>query len=91
MKGNIFYDVFRLYQYIRSNNVKVTTENNVVWGNFAGIPNNNDLTYAENINPEFAGPTIQEFNLDEAKGGVNYRPQNATCVDNKIGDPRWYE
>ncbi len=91
MKGNIFYDVFRLYQYIRSNNVKVTTENNVVWGNFAGIPNNNDLKYAENINPEFAGPTIQEFNLDEAKGGVNYRPQNATCVDNKIGDPRWYE
>lgn len=89
--NNIFYDVFRIYKYIGNNNTVQTAENNVVWGNFAGIPNSNDLKYAENINPEFVGPTIQEFNLDEAKGGVNYRPQNATCVDNKIGDPRWYE
>ncbi|WP_297065573.1 DUF4992 family lipoprotein [uncultured Duncaniella sp.] len=89
--NNVFYDVFRIYQYIRSTTVLTKTENNVVWGNFAGIPNNNDLKYAENINPEFVGPTIQEFNLDEAKGGVNYRPQNATCADKKMGDPRWYE
>ncbi|MDE5961764.1 MAG: DUF4957 domain-containing protein, partial [Duncaniella sp.] len=89
--NNIFYDVFRIYKYIGNNNTVQTAENNVVWGNFAGIPNNNDLKYAENINPEFVGPTIQEFNLDEAKGGVNYRPQNATCADKKMGDPRWYE
>lgn len=89
--NNVFYDVFRIYQYIRSTTVPTTTENNVVWGNFAGIPNSNDLKYAENIDPSFVGPTLLEFNLDESNGGVNYRPQNATCVDNKIGDPRWYE
>lgn len=89
--NNVFYDVFRIYQYIRSTSCPTTTENNVVWGNFAGIPNNNDLKYAENIDPDFVGPTLKEFNLDEPKGGVNYRPQNATCVQNKIGDPRWFE
>lgn len=92
MKGNIFYDVFRLYQYIRSNNVKVTTENNVIWGNYNdNVSNANDLKYADKVDPNFVGPTLQEFNLDDAKGGVNFRPQNATCVDNKIGDPRWFE
>lgn len=90
-KDNIFYDVFRIYQYIRSTSVPTTTENNVVWGNFSGIPNSNDLKYAENIDPNFVGPTLQEFNLDEAKGGVNFRPQESTCVANKIGDPRWFE
>lgn len=90
-KSNIFYDVFRIYQYIRSTSVPTTMENNVVWGNFAGIPNNNDLKYAENVDPNFVGPTLQEFNLDEAKGGVNFRPQESTCVANKIGDPRWFE
>ena len=89
-KDNIFYDVFRIYQYIRSNNVKRTTEGNVIYGPLSGI-NSNDLKYATEANPEFAGPTLLEFNLDEAKGGVNYRPQAAICVENKTGDPRWYE
>ena len=89
--NNVFYDVFRIYQYIRSTTVPTTTEHNVVWGNFEGIPSANDLKYAENIDPNFVGPTLLEFNLDEATGGVNYRPQNQTCVEFQIGDPRWYE
>lgn len=91
LKNNIFYDVNNINKYLGNNTPLRTAENNVIWGNFSGIPANNDLQYAEQIDPDFVGPTLQEFNLDEAKGGVNFRPQESTCVSNKIGDPRWFE
>lgn len=92
-KNNIFYDVFRIYQYIRSTSCPITMENNVVWfnGSENGASNNNDLKYAEAINPEFAGPTLLEFNLDLSKGGVNYLPTNGQVSALRSGDPRWYE
>lgn len=89
-QANIFYDVFRIYQYIRSTSVKTTTNDNIVFGPISGI-NSNDLKYATELNPEFEGPTLLEFNLDNAKGGVNYRPKAADCVAKQLGDPRWYE
>lgn len=89
LTNNIFYDVFRIYQYIRGS-ATFTASNNAVFYEIAGS-SSNDLKYADEINPDFVGPTIQEFNLDEAKGGVNFRPQESTCVSNKMGDPRWFE
>ena len=38
---NIFYDVYRLYQYLQSNNKK-STVGNTIWGVDGGTPNGND-------------------------------------------------
>lgn len=89
LTNNIFYDVFRIYQYIRGS-ATFTASNNAIFYDIAGT-SSNDLKYADEINPNFVGPTIQEFNLDEPKGGVNFRPQASECVSNKMGDPRWFE
>lgn len=95
----IFYDVFRLYQYLQNNNIK-TTRFNTIWGVDGGTPNSNDTggrkdnngnPYTTLEDPQFVGPFLQEFDLTQAKGGVNFRPTGAYAVENKSGDPRWYE
>ncbi len=95
----VFYDVFRLYQYIQSQSF-MTTPFNTIFGVDGGTPNNNDTggrkdkngnPYATLEDPEFVGPFLQEFDLSQPKGGVNFRPQASYASQNKIGDPRWYE
>ena len=99
VERNIFYDVFRLYQYLQNNNVR-STRFNTIWGVDGGTPNNNDTggrkdnngnPYATLEDPLFAGPFLQEFDLTQAKGGVNFRPAGAYVVEHQSGDPRWYE
>lgn len=99
MEYNIFYDVFRLYQYLQNNN-KRRTIGNTIWGVDGGTPNNNDTggrkdnegnPYATLEDPDFVGPFLQEFDLTQAKGGVNFTPRGAVAVENQSGDPRWYE
>ena len=95
----VMYDVFRLYQYLQSQ-AKRYTPFNIIWGVDGGTPNGNDTggrkdtngnPYATLEDPNFVGPFLQEFDLTQPKGGVNFRPQSDYAVTNKIGDPRWYE
>lgn len=99
VESNIFYDVFRLYQYLQGNNIR-STRFNTIWGVDGGTPNNNDTggkkdnngnPYATLEDPLFAGPFLQEFDLTQAKGGVDFRPAGAYAVEHRSGDPRWYE
>lgn len=96
---NIFYDVFRLYQIIQ-NQSYMTTPGNTIWGVDGGTPNSNDTggrkdklgnPYATLEDPQFVGPFLQEFDLEQLNGGVNFKPTGAIAVENKAGDPRWYE
>ncbi|MDE5919433.1 MAG: DUF4957 domain-containing protein [Duncaniella sp.] len=88
----IFYDIMRLDQYcFRSGTTQVSSDN-VSW--LAGDEpklHSNILKMSEEIDPNFAGPTGNMFDLDLANGGVSFRPQAAVCVEKKIGDPRWFE
>lgn len=100
IKYNIFYDVFRIYQAITSNSIK-STVGNTIWGTWGGTPNNNDTggrndkdgnPYATLEDPNFVGPFEDlELDLTQDKGGVNFTPRSAIAVQNKSGDPRWYE
>ncbi len=96
---NIFYDVFRLYQYLQSNNKK-STKGNTIWGVDGGTPNNNDTggrkddngnPFATLEDPEFVGPFLQELDLTKNDGGLNFKPKGALAVQNQSGDPRWYK
>lgn len=97
--NNIFYDVFRVYQYIQSNSVKLTRFN-TIFGVEGGAPNSNDIgsrkdaegnPFCTEEDPGFAGPVNVEFDLTQAKGGVNFRPTAEYAVTHKCGDPRWFE
>ena len=99
LQYNIFYDVFRLYQML-VNNTKKNTAGNTIFGVWGGTPNGNDTggrkddngnPYATLEDPEFVGPFEVEFDLTKANGGVNFTPRGSIAVDNKAGDPRWYE
>ncbi|MCM1077400.1 MAG: DUF4992 family lipoprotein [Bacteroides sp.] len=88
----IFYDIMRVDQYCFRNGTSQVSSDNVSWG--AGDEANlssNIKKMSEIVDPNFVGPTAEMFNLDEEKGGVNFRPQASICVENKIGDPRWFE
>lgn len=96
---NIFYDVFRLYQYIQSQ-AKKSTRGNTIWGVEGGTPNGNDTggrkddngnPYATLEDPLFAGPYLQELDLSRTDGGVNFKPNGELAVKNACGDPRWYK
>lgn len=88
----IFYDIMRLDQYCFRSGTSVVPSDNVSW--LAGDEpklQSNVLKMSEEIDPNFAGPTGNMFDLDLANGGVNFRPQATVCVEKKIGDPRWFE
>ena len=96
---NIFYDVYRLYQYLQSNNKK-STVGNTIWGVDGGTPNGNDTggrkddngnPFATLEDPAFVGPFLQELDLLKTNGGVDFEPKGAEAVKNRGGDPRWYK
>lgn len=96
---NILYDVFRLYQ-ILVNNTKKNTAGNTIFGVWGGEPNNNDTggrkddndnPYATKEDPNFVGPFEVELDLTKIDGGVNFTPRGSIAVENRAGDPRWYE
>ncbi|MDE6557088.1 MAG: DUF4957 domain-containing protein [Duncaniella sp.] len=90
----IFYDIMRVDQYCFRNGTSTTAkpEDNVSWlGGADGSLHGNMLKMSTEIDPDFAGPTTAMFDLNEPKGGVNFRPQSSFCLTNGIGDPRWLE
>lgn len=96
---NILYDVYRIYQYLQNNN-KRNTAGNTIWGVDGGTPNSNDTggrtdnngnPYATLEDPQFVGPFLQEFDLTQPAGGVNFKPTGSIAMQNQAGDPRWYK
>jgi hypothetical protein len=96
---NILFDVFRLYQFIQTNTLMYTS-GNTIFGDWGGTPNSNDTggrkdkngnPYATLENPDFVGPFELELDLTAVNGGVNFTPRGTVAVQNKSGDPRWYE
>lgn len=88
----IFYDIMRLDQYCFRSGTSVVPSDNVSW--LAGDEpklHSNVLKMSDEVDPDFAGPTGNMFDIEQVNGGVSFRPQAAICVTNKIGDPRWFE
>ncbi len=95
---NIFYDVFRLYQAIQSQAKRTTIGNTLIAptkgtqsNDVGGRTDSSGRPYATEEDPQFAGPIDVEFNLALPDGGVNFKPSGSVAVENKSGDPRWYE
>lgn len=94
----IFYDVFRIYQYLQNNNKKTTEYNTMHY--VVTEPQSNDTGGRKDSqgnplstldDPQFAGQFMQELDLTKENGGINLRPTSSYTVDNKIGDLRWFE
>lgn len=94
---NIFYDTYRLNKLLSSQG-KIYTQGNTIIGIIRSI-DGSDLTkkdvngnfYAVEEDPKFVGPIDQAFDLNQAKGGVDFKPTAPIATQNKSGDPRWYE
>ena len=89
----VFYDVFRLYQFLHNNNIRHTT-NNTMWY-FDASPQDNDTggrkdsdgnPFTTLEDPGFTEP-FAELDLTKPNGGVNFKASGA--ISSTIGDPRW--
>lgn len=89
----IFYDVYRIYQYILNNHTRYTS-NNTMWY-YDASPQDNDTGGRTDSNgnpfttledPGFTEPFV-ELDLTKPNGGVNFKATGA--ISSKIGDPRW--
>ena len=98
VKDNIFYDVYRLYQYLPKNQVKITTGNYIYWDVTA--KQSNDISGSNNYKDKDGNPFAIELtekpftypteaiDLTKKNGGLNLKPSGAAA---NAGDPRWYE
>ena len=83
-KNNIFYDVYRIYQYVNSNHQLDVSGNYIFYGVTA--KQNNDLNYATELTTApFTAPT-EALDLTKEKGGWNLKPTGNAAA---AGDPRW--
>ena len=95
VKDNIFYDVYRLYQYLPKNQVKITTGNYIYWDVTA--KQTNDISGSNNYKDKDGNPFATELtakpftyptealDLTKENGGLNLKPSGAA----NAGDPRW--
>jgi hypothetical protein len=97
MEYCVFYDVYRLYQYLTNNSKRYTNYNYIYYNeaspqsnDYGGRKDSNGNPYATLEEQGFADPLV-ELDLTQKNGGVNFTPQGAGAVSNKSGDPRWYE
>lgn len=97
INNTILYDISRPDEWFsRSGKISCESDgNNMAW--LAGNDGGNPQTIRKEVeeiaiieNPDFVGPVDKAWNLAEPFGGVNFRPLNATAVEKKIGDPRWF-
>ena len=89
LENNIFYDTYRINKALPTQGER-TYKNNIIWGVTKSIDGNdlsrtdsNGNTIATEEDPGF-GMILQELDLDQTNGGVNFTPQGT-----KVGDPRW--
>lgn len=92
LQNNIFYDVYRLYQFVQGNQMSTTTDNYIYYDVTA--PQSNDQSRKDKQgNPyttklesaPFDIPTAA-LDLSKADGGLNLTPKGDAS---KVGDPRW--
>lgn len=96
MNYNILYDVYRVYQFVQTNTKRITLGNIVC--NVASSESDNDTSRTDSNgnplctreDPAFVGPYLQELDLTQSNGGVNFTPTGSATISNKAGDPRWY-
>ncbi len=91
--NSVFYDVYRLYQYLQSN-VTTYTKNNTMWyvvtspqSHDTGGRNDklgNPFTTLED--PGFTAP-MTALDFSQPNGGLNLKPTGA--ISSNGGDPRW--
>lgn len=95
MTDNIFYDVFRVYQFIQTNTIKTTTNNYIWWVKTS--PQTNDTSRTDNngnplcteADPGFPTmETLQALDFNAVNCGVNFTP-TGTPLSGMAGDPRW--
>lgn len=86
-----------MYQAVITNAAR-TTVGNTVFGvtketheNDTGRTDSNGRPIATLEDPNFEGPIDSEFDFTKVNGGVNFTPRGSIAVENKSGDPRWYE
>ena len=92
LQNNIFYDVFRLYQFVQGNQMSTTTDNFIYYD--VTSPQANDQSRKDKQgNPyttkldtaPFDVPTAA-LDLTKADGGLKLTPKGDAS---KVGDPRW--
>ena len=95
LTSNIFYDVFKVYQFIQANTIRRTTNNFIWWVNTERQANdisrtdsdgNPICTEADPGFPAIEALTTLDFSVKNC--GVNFTPSGIPA-DNKAGDPRW--
>ena len=95
MTDNIFYDVFRVYQFVQTNTVITTTNNSIWWvktspqSNYTSRTDSNGNPLCTEADPGF--PTMEELSpLDfgAENAGADFTPSGIPA-DNRAGDPRW--
>lgn len=96
MSKNVFYDVYRLYQYVHNNQTKHTV-GNTIWyeitspqsNDTGGRKDNDGNAYATLANPGFKAPTTA-LDLTQRKGGIDlYVSESSKAAEFESGDPRW--
>lgn len=97
LTDNIFYDVFRIYQFVQTNAVRTTTNNYIWWVNTSKQSNDTSRTDS-NGNPicTEADPgfpvieDLQPLDFGALNCGADFTPTGVPA-DNKAGDPRWLQ
>ena len=95
LTDNIFYDVFRIYQFVQTQTVRKTVNNYIWW--VQSSKQTNDITRTDSdgnplcteADPGF--PTmdaLKALDFTQQNCGANFTP-SGTPLDNKAGDPRW--
>ncbi len=95
MTDNIFYDVFRVYQFVQTNTIRTTT-NNYIWWVKTSKQNNDTSRTDSNGNPlcTEADPgfpaieTLTPLDFAAENCGADFTP-SGTPQANNAGDPRW--
>ncbi len=95
MTDNIFYDVFRIYQFVQTNTVKTTTNNYIWWvktsqqSNDITRTDNNGHPLCTNADPGFpAMESLRALDFNAVNCGANFTP-SGTPLSGMAGDPRW--
>ena len=97
MTDNIFYDVFRVYQFVQTNTTRTTTNNYIWWVKTAKQDNDISRTDSDGnplcteADPGF--PTMEELkelDFTAENFGADFTP-TGTPAEKKAGDPRWLD
>lgn len=95
LESNIFYDVFRVYQFVQTNTIRKTLNNYIWWVKTS--KQNNDVTRTDSngnpicteANPGFKPmEELSPLDFTAPNNGVDFTPTGVP-FDNKAGDPRW--